>query len=75
MSTTPKTFQGVNIEGIDWHGPIVDIIDELVERRVTYHQEQKGYLTEVQYDEAYEWGDTTAFKFADSLHPHLEGRV
>lgn len=79
MSTPPKTYQGTNIEGIDWHGPIVDIIDELVDRRVTDLSNRDAYLYGTNgrdaWEDGLEWGDTVAFKYVQALHPHLEGKV
>lgn len=71
--TTRTTYQGVNIEGIDWHGPFIDINDELLERRLNHlfpdgHSDQDWFDAEV-------WAGSTASKFALELHPHLVGKV
>lgn len=79
MSKKPDTYQGTDITGIDWHGPMVKIIDELVDRRLQDLQSRDAYLYGTNgrdaWEDALEWGDTVAFKYADSLHPHLEGKV
>ena len=76
MSNAPTTINGIDVSFIDWHGPMVEIIDELVSLRMfQYVTKNGGYITEGQSDEAYEWGDKYATKYADSLHPHLEGKV
>lgn len=75
MSTTPKSYYGINLEGVDWHGPMVEIIDECVDRRVQWYHSKKGYVTEAEHEEAYEWGDKVAVRFAKELHPHLVGKV
>jgi hypothetical protein len=77
MSKAPKAYQGTNLEGVDWHGPVVDIIDELVDRRLTDLRKRDHYLYGGgdAWEDALEWGDTVCHKYVQALHPHLEGKV
>lgn len=73
MSTAPRTYNGTNIEGIDWHGPMTEINDELIERRLN-HLFPEGHGDQDWFD-AEEWAMDVASKFALELHPHLVGKV
>jgi hypothetical protein len=64
------------VSSVDWTGPYIDIVDELVSLRFDWYVTKNGgYITEGESDEAYEWADRYAAKYVDALDPKWEGLV
>lgn len=65
----PNIYQGTDISGIDWTGPAVDIVDELVLRRATSHSLSSDTERDL------EWAEDVFARYADALDPALVGKV
>ena len=66
--STPSTYKGISLVGIDFTGPVTEVFDEAFWR---YENAMLPYDSE----EAAEFADEVCSKFLEALRPELVGKV